>query len=339
MKLLVIGGTLFLGRHLVDAALDAGHEVTLFNRGRTNPDLYPGVEAIHGDRNGDLHLLDGRRWDAAIDTCGYLPAPVRAAAARLSDAVDHYTFVSSISVYADPPAPGADETAPVQQMDEEEAREFRPERYGALKVLCERAVEEELPGRALHVRSGLLVGPHDPTGRLPYWIERVAEGGELLAPGSPVRRVQLIHAADLAAWMIRMAEGRHAGTFNVTGPDHALTMGELLDAIRRVVGGDASFTWAAESFLLAQGVAPWTELPLWLPEEANGMLAVSIDRALAAGLRFRPLEETIRDTRAWMRAGWGVGGLASGIELRSGLGRDREAHLLRELRGAAGPLP
>jgi 2'-hydroxyisoflavone reductase len=329
VKLLVIGGTLFLGRHLVDAALAAGHEVTLFNRGRTNPELYPDVESIRGDRTTDLRLLAGRRWDAVIDTCGYLPGVVRASAAALRESVEQYTFVSSISVYADPVVAGSDESAPVQEMDEADAAEFAPERYGALKVLCERAVEEQLPGRTLNVRAGLLVGPYDQTMRLAYWIRRVADGGEVLAPGSPDRQVQLVDVRDMAEWMLRMAESRRAGTFNLTGPERTLRMARLLESIRRVTGGEARFTWVPDEFLVAQGAAPWTEIPLWLPEEWNGTLAVDIGRALAEGLAFRPLEETLRDTLAWMATGAGATGkLASGLELRPGLSREREAELL-----------
>ena len=229
MKILLIGGTLFLGRHIVDAALAAGHQVTLFNRGRTNPELYPELDGLRGDRASDLHLLDGGRWDAVIDTCGYLPHVVRASAERLRDRSEHYTFISSASVYADPVAPGADEQAPLQTLDESQAREFRPENYGALKALCEQVLAETMPGRALVVRSGLLAGPHDQTGRLPYWIGRLAEGGAVLTPGSRERRVQLIQARDLADWILRMAEARRVGTFNVTGPRTRLTMGDVLD--------------------------------------------------------------------------------------------------------------
>jgi 2'-hydroxyisoflavone reductase len=330
VRLLVIGGTLFLGRHLVDAALAAGHEVTLFNRGRTNPELYPGLDAIRGDREADLRLLVGRRWDAAIDTCGYLPRVVRASARALRDRVEHYTFVSSASVYADPPRPGADEGAAVQTVDEALAGEFAPERYGALKALCEREVEEALPGRALMVRAGLLVGPHDRTGRLPYWIRRLADGGEVIAPGSPGRQVQLVDARDAAEWMLRMAERRRGGTFNVSGPEGMLTMGGLLDAIAAATRSEARLTWVAEAFLLAQEVAPWTELPIWLPEEWNGILSLSIRRALAEGLAFRPLEETIRDTFTWMESGGGgPGALTSGMKLPPALSREREAALLR----------
>ena len=330
MRLLILGGTLFLGRHLVDAALERGHEITLFNRGRTNPGLYPELETILGDRSTDLALLEGRSWDAVVDTSGYLPGVVRASAELLRDAVEHYTFISSISVYANPMVPGADESAPVQEIDEELIHDFKPERYGALKARCERAVEETLPGRTLNVRSGLLAGPHDPTGRLPYWIGRIEQGGEVLAPGSPERQVQLIHARDMAEWVLRMAEARQAGTFNVTGPDTPLTMGSLLSTIVEVTGSDSVLTWVPESFLLERGVAPWTELPLWLPEELNGMMSVDIDKARQAGLAPRPVAELVRDTMRWLYSHPApTGTLASGVT-PAGLSRERESQLLSE---------
>ena len=185
MDLLILGGTRFLGRHLVEAALGDGHRVTLFNRGLSNPDLFPEVETINGDRDGDISVLQGRCWDAAIDTCGYVPRVVRASAGLLADAVDHYTFVSSISVYSDAIGPGADEDAPVEELEDPGVEEVTGETYGGLKALCERAAEEEMPGRVLNVRPGLISGPHDPTDRITYWPRRVAAGGEVLAPDRP----------------------------------------------------------------------------------------------------------------------------------------------------------
>lgn len=337
MKLLVLGGTLFLGRHLVDAALAAGHEVTLFNRGRTNPDLFPEVEKLRGDRAAELHLLDGRRWDAVVDTCGYLPGVVRASAMRLRDSVEHYTFISSISVYADPVASGATEEAPLHELDPALADAFDAERYGGLKALCERAVAETFPGRSLIVRSGLLAGPHDPTGRLPYWIDRVSEGGELLATAPPERRIQLIHARDMSDWIVRMAEARHGGAFNVTGPASPYTMAGLLEAIGAVTGAPFRPTWVSEEFLVAEGVTPWTELPLWVPEEWGGVMDVRVERAVEAGLALRALEDTVRDTFDWMRSGSGtIGALTSGMKLGATLSRDREASLLTTWRAQGG---
>ena len=205
MDVLIMGGTGFLGRHLVEAALGEGHRVTLFNRGSSAPDLFPDVETIKGDRELDLSALSGRRWDAAIDTCGYVPRVVRASARLLADAVDHYTFVSSISVYPDAMEPGSDEDAPVQELLDPTVEEVTAKTYGGLKAICEQAAEEEMPGRVLNVRPGLISGPHDPTDRFTYWPRRISAGGEVLAPDSPERQVQFIDVRDLAAWIVRMS--------------------------------------------------------------------------------------------------------------------------------------
>lgn len=303
MRILVLGGTLFLGRHLVEAALARGDEVTLFNRGRTNPELFPQVESLRGDRDGDLAALRGRSWDAVIDPSARVPRWVRMTGELLADAVEHYVFISSGSVYADTSRPGVDESAPVHTIADETVEEITdPETYGALKVLCERAAEELMPGRVLSVRAGLIVGPYDPTGRFTYWVHRIGLGGDVLAPEPREQPVQLIHARDLADWILDMAEGRRAGVFNVTGPSEPLTSEELLDACVDATSSDARLVWVGEGFLVDRGVQPWSELPLWLAPSRNpgdaGFLGMDVSRALAAGLRFRPLGETIRDTLA-----------------------------------------
>src|SRR5919107_753483 len=243
MDLLILGGTGFLGRHLVEAALGDGHRVTLFNRGLSGPGLFPEAETIVGDRDGDLSSLRGRRWDAAIDTCGYVPRVARASAGLLADAVDHYTFVSSISVYRDDIGPGADEDAPVQELEDPAVEEVTGETYGGLKALSERAAEEEMPGRVLNVRPGLISGPHDPTDRFTYWPRRISAGGDVLAPDRPELRVQFIDVRDLAAWMIAMSAGQQTGTFNATGPAYELRMGKLLEECEAAGGGDARLVW------------------------------------------------------------------------------------------------
>jgi len=329
MKLLIIGGTRFLGRALVEEAGAAGHVVTLFNRGQSNPNLYPDVEQIHGDREGELGALRGRHWDAVIDTCGYVPRVVRAAATFLSAAVDHYTFISTLSVYAEPLPVGADETAPVGSLADESVEEITGETYGPLKALCERAATEAMDGRALHVRSGLIVGPHDPTDRFTYWPARVARGGEVLAPVGPDYGVQFIDVRDLARWTLRATEARLTGPFNVTGPRRPLAMGELLETSRAVSGSDARFTWVDETFLLERQVAPFTELPLWVPADAAGFNAFRIDRALAAGLNHRPAAETVRDTLAWAAS------RPADYAWRNGLPAEREAELLRDWHAAS----
>jgi 2'-hydroxyisoflavone reductase len=302
MKLLILGGTIFLGRHLVEAALARGHEVTLFNRG-TRPLPWPDVEQLIGDRDidvaGGLDALDGRRFDAVVDTSGYVPRLVGASAAKLADAVEHYTFVSSVSVYRDLSATGIAESGALKTMDDPTDENVMAN-YGALKALCERAAEAAMPGRCLHVRAGLIVGPFDETGRFAYWLRRVAEGGEVLAPGRPDRPIQFIDVRDLVQWIVAMAEDRRAGTYNATGPAERLTMEDLLVACRSASGSDAHWTWVDDAFLVEQGVVPFTNLPLWLPPEVNGLLEVDVSKAMADGLRCRPLASTIADTMAWL---------------------------------------
>ncbi len=292
MNLLILGGTRFLGRHIVEAALHAGHEPLLFNRGRQAPGLFPGVRELRGDRDGDISALSGLAVDAVIDTSGYRPAQMQLYRA-LAD-VGHCVFVSTISVYRGfPPGQAYDETAPVWDSGEH---------YGALKARCEETLEALLPGRVAHVRPGLIVGPHDPTGRFTYWPWRVAQGGEVLAPGRPERPVQWIDARDLASWCVQLAESRRAGVFNAVGPAVPTGMADMLEACRRAAGSQAVFRWQPDDVLLKAGVTPWTGLPLWIPEsdpDSGGMLLARNERALAAGLLLRPIEQTAADTFRW----------------------------------------
>ena len=307
MNVLILGGTIFLGRHLVDAALTLGHQVTLFNRGQHNPHLYPNaqypyIEQLRGDRDGGLDALKGRTWDAVVDTCGYVPRLVGASADLLADAVDHYTFISTLSVYHNFKVAGIREEAAVGTLEDETVEAVTAGAsgtYGPLKALCEQAAEAAMPGRVLNVRAGLLVGPHDPTDRFTYWPVRVARGGDILAPPTPDAQVQFIDARDLAGWVIRMAEQKNAGIYNVTGPATRLTFEPFLAACKAAIGSDATFTWASERFLAEHGVRPWMHLPLWLPEEMRGMLQVDTAKATGVGLTFRALTETIADTLAW----------------------------------------
>jgi len=328
MKLLILGGTVFVGRHLVEAALAHNHDVTLFNRGQHNAGLFPDMETLHGDRDGGLDPLKGRRWDAVVDTCGYVPRVVRASADLLSGAVDHYTFISSISVYRDVSRPGVDESGAVGTLEDTTTEEVTGDTYGPLKALCEQAVEEAMPGRTLVVRPGLIVGPHDPTDRFTYWPHRVARGGDTLAPGRPDQPVQFIDARDLAAWTLRMVEARHTGIYNATGPADPLTMGGLLDVCNRELGGTARFVWVDEPFLLREEVGPWIELPLWIPDEMDmrGQSAIDCRKAIAAGLTLRPLAETVRDTLAWDAT------RPADTARAAGLRPEREAELLDKWR-------
>jgi 2'-hydroxyisoflavone reductase len=327
MQLLIIGGTRFLGRALVEAALAAGHKVTLFNRGQSNPDLFPNLEQLRGNRDGELDVLKGRRWDAVIDTCGYVPRVVRAAAEMLATAVDHYTFISTISVYADFATIGIHEQSPLGTLADETVEEITGDTYGPLKVLCEQAVDAAMGMRALHVRAGLIVGPHDPTDRFTYWPVRVARGDEILAPGNPEQAVQFIDVRDIAAWTVRATEQRLTGPFNVTGPDHRLSLRTLLETCQRVSRCEANFTWVSEKFLQENDVAPFSEMPLWVPAEAAGMEMVNCAKAMAAGLAIRPLTTTVRDTLDWHAA------RPAGHPWRAGLTPEREAELLSAWRG------
>jgi nucleoside-diphosphate-sugar epimerase len=323
MRLLILGGTLFLGRHLTEAALARGHAVTLFNRGLHNTDLFPGVEKLRGDRDGDLTALEGGRWDAAIDVHGRVPRIVRASAALLAPAVGHYTFISTTSVYGDQRIRDMDENAPLATIADPTVEDPTGPNYGPLKALCERAVAAALPGRALIVRPGLIVGPHDPTNRFTYWPRRAAQGGDVLAPGAPEQSLRfIVDVRDLAAWIVRMAEAGATGVFNAKGPDYPLTMGGLMETCKTVSGSDARFVWVDEQFLLDRQVGPWMDLPLWLPAGMGALHTARSDKAYRAGLTFRPIAETVRDTLAWDAT------LPPDAERRAGMARDCEAALL-----------
>lgn len=328
MKLLILGGTVFLGRHIVESALARGHTVTLFNRGQHNPELFPEAEKLRGERDGGLAALNGRTWEAVIDTCGYVPRLVRASAEALAGSVEHYTFISSLSVYADTSQPGLDESARVGQLvdADKSVEQITGETYGPLKALCEQAAENALPGRLLTVRAGLIVGPHDPTDRFTYWPVRVARGGEVLAPGDPESPVQFVDVRDLADWIVKMAEVRQAGVFNATGPDYVLPMRQLLETCQRVSGVPSNLIWVNDKFITDQGVQPWMEMPLWIPESdesAAGFSAFNCDKAMATGLAFRPLADTVRDTLAWAAT------RPPEHPWRAGLSAEREAEVLK----------
>src|SRR5438552_16834739 len=286
VRILVLGGTLFLGRHIVEAALARGHDVVLCNRGKHNPHLFSHIETLRGDRDGDLVALRGRRFETVIDPSGYRPEHVRAVTDVLGGAIAHYLFISSLSVYRDfPPHRSFDEDAPLAEGDQG---------YGALKARCEDMLEEALPGRVARVRPGLIVGPHDPTDRFTYWPRRVARGGSVLAPGRPERPVQLVDVRDLAEWCVRGAEQCRVGVFNAVGPRSTLTMGQLLEGCAAVTESVTRFIWMPDEDLLAAGVKPWTELPLWIrgsDSGGGGMLLPATRRGAASGLTFRPLAD------------------------------------------------
>lgn len=301
MNILILGGTRFLGRHLVNSALARGHAVTLFNRGQSNPGLYSQLETILGDREKDLNLLAGRRWDAVIDTCGYVPRAVGLSAGALREVAGGYVFISSISVYEDFSKIGITEEDPVGKLEDESVEDITGDSYGPLKALCEKTVEAAFPGRALVIRPGLIVGAYDPTDRFTYWPVRVAIGGDILAPEGPEAPVQIIDARDLAEFTLHLIEQKAAGVYHVTGPDYPLTLGEVINVSRDISGSQIHIHWAPNDFLEQHKVEPWSDLPVWFPDtpENIGFSRVSVSKAVAAGLTFRPLAETVRDTLDW----------------------------------------
>jgi 2'-hydroxyisoflavone reductase len=323
--LLILGGTRFLGPEIVDAAKASGWTITLFNRGKTNPGLFPDLEKLQGDRNGDLKSLAGRTFDAVIDTSGYVPRQVRDAAALLGkQGAKQYVFVSSISVYASLGKPGVDETAPVAVLKDPTVEKVTEETYGGLKALCEAAAEAAMPGRATNVRPGLIVGPNDGTDRFTYWPVRVAKGGEVLAPNRPEDPVEVIDVRDLAAWIVRTIDTKTFGVFNATSAP--IKVGDMLEACKAASGSDARFTWVSAAFLKAQKVEEWSDMPAWTSPEGDdaGGGLVSNARAVAKGLTFRPLRTTAKDTLDW----WRKQPAERTAKLKSGLGEEREKAIL-----------
>jgi nucleoside-diphosphate-sugar epimerase len=328
MKILILGGTKFLGRYLVDAAMAAGHEVTLFNRGKTNPTLFPNVETILGDREQDVDRLAGREWDAVIDVAGYLPRIVRLSAEALKGSVKKYVFISSISVYSEFSKIGINEEDPVGKLEDETIEEITGETYGPLKVLCEKTVQEIYGDRALIVRPGLIVGPYDPTDRFTYWPMRVKRGGDMITPDKPQTPIQIIDVRDLSEFIIKLIEEGASGIYNATGPDYELMIGEFLDICRVVSGSVATFHWASVEFLKEHEVAPWSDMPVWIPDtvEDAGFSRVDVSKAINAGLKFRPLDDTVRDTIQWAET------RPEDHEWRAGLNPTKEQILLSLLK-------
>ncbi|MEL6180234.1 MAG: NAD-dependent epimerase/dehydratase family protein, partial [Myxococcota bacterium] len=320
MRLLILGGTRFVGRHMASLALERGYDLTLFNRGQSHPDLFPQATHLRGDREGDLDALADGRWDVVIDTCGYLPRVVRKSAERLRGAVEHVVFISTISVYASSAEP-RDESSPLCTLDDPQTEAITGDTYGGLKVLCEEVCQEVFAGRALIIRPGLIVGPHDPTDRLTYWPHRLQQGGSILVPplATPT---QWIDARDLAAWTLDCCEARQTGVYNATGPANPWTLDTFFTACQRAVGEpELSLHPASEAWLLEHEVGAFVELPLWIPKASWGMLQVDISRALAAGLQLRPPQTTLQDTLAWSNT-------RPEHTWKAGLSREREAELL-----------
>ncbi len=327
MNLLIIGGTKFLGLHLVNEAIRRGHEVTIFNRGTVESSLLPdSVEYLVGDRDGNLSALEGRKWDAVIDTCGYVPRIVKQSAQLLSTACDQYAFISSISVYNDF-SKEIDEGSEVGTLKDESIEEVTGETYGPLKALCEKEVKSFFPEGALIIRPGLIVGPNDPTDRFTYWPVRVANGGNVLVPDSD-HPVQFIDVRDLAAFTLTLLEEKKVGTYNVTGPKEQLRFKEFLEECKRTTKSDATFTAVSNDFLQEQKVGYWMELPLYIPESDETMksfLTVPIQKAISDGLQIRSLSVTIEDTVAWDRTR-----NISVDDRKAGLHPQKEAEVLKK---------
>lgn len=334
MSILILGGTGFTGPFQVKYALERGHKVTVFNRGKTHPGEAPKeVEQLIGDRNGQLDALKNRKWDVVIDNPTSVPVWVRDVAQVLKGNVDRYVFISTISVYADTSKANTDEGAPLAKYTGEDAmKESRDSiiaskfmLYGPLKALAEQEAEKWFPKQTLIIRPGLIVGPRDETDRFSYWPVRIDRGGEVLAPGEPSDPVQFIDGRDLAEWTIRMVEKRETGAYNATGPDKTLGVGAMLEGIKAANKSNANFTWVNTEFLEAQKVSPWSDMPVWVPPqgEEGGMGRISIKRALAKGLTFRPLADTARDTLAWFKAQ-----PPERQKLKAGISPEREAEVL-----------
>ncbi len=332
LRMLILGGTGFIGPAQVEYALSRGHTVTLFNRGRTNPSLFPGVEKLVGDRNapdGYDALKGNREWDVVIDNPTTYPRWVRGAADALAGRTKHYMYVSTISVFSDFSRPGMDEDGPLNPPGDPDATAMTPQgpaSYGSLKVRSEMDARERFGANVTVVRPGLIVGPGDLSDRFSYWPVRVQKGGEILAPGTPDDPTQYVDARDLSQWMIRLAEDRVMGTFNATGPRTPTNIAEMLYGIKAVTGGNARFTWVDADFLQAQRVSAWSEMPVWQPARGRtaGFMSIDCSKAYAAGLTFRPLAVTVKDTLDWYH----TRPAEQQERLRAGIAPEKEAQVL-----------
>ena len=306
LRILILGGTGYLGPSTIEAAQARGHKVSMFNRGKTRPELFPNVEKLHGDRDPKkdegLKALEQGEWDVVIDNSGYYPRMVGASAELLAKRAKRYIYISSISAYKDPNPENGDETAPLATMPDPtlETMGKQYEYYGALKALCEQAAEKAFAGRACIVRPGFIVGPDDPSGRFTYWPVRFDKGGEVAVPGAPTDPVSVIDVRDLGEWLVKLAEDGTVGQFNACGPEKRMAWGRVVEACRKAASAAATPLWMdAEWLSKQQGV----DFPIWAPYsgETKGFHTWSNARALKAGLRFRPVEQTVKDTLAWYK--------------------------------------
>jgi len=335
LRILILGGTGFIGPHQVRYALERGHKLTLFNRGRRPKDWPAPVEELVGDRNtGDLGALEGREWDVCIDNPTTLPFWVRDAGRVLKGRVKQYVFISTLSVYGGEKEPGQDESAPLAPYKGKDAMKETQETlradvetlYGPLKALSEQEAGRWFPGQTTIVRPGLIVGPGDESDRFTYWPVRLDRGGEVLAPGDGKDPVQLVDARDLAEWTIRLVESGTLGVFNAMGPQRELTMGAMLEGVRGAVGSKATLTWVPADFLDQQKVSAWGDMPTWVPGTGDtaGFSRRSNEKAVAAGLEFRSIATTAKDTLAW----WKAQPAERRARMRAGIAAEREAQVL-----------
>jgi 2'-hydroxyisoflavone reductase len=323
MRILVLGGTRFIGRVFIEIALARGHELTYFHRGQTALGLFPQAQEVLGDRAGDLKLLGDQSWDAVLDTSGYVPRIVQESACYLASRVGQYIFISSISVFADFKQVGMAEDAPLGHLEEETIEEINDETYGPLKVLCEKTIQRSFPHNSLIIRPGLIVGPFDSTDRFTYWVRRGASGGEILAPAPPDQPIQIIDVRDLMGWTLEKIEAGTMGIFNATGPNAPLKMRQLLAECMARANHPVHLIWVDEQFLSDQDVQPWSDLPLWVPGDENtGLFTIDCSKAFSAGLVPRPLQETILASLDWDRA------RDPTVDLKAGLSSDRETQLI-----------
>jgi len=332
LKVLILGGTGFIGPHFVEILRAGGHEITLFNRGRSNPGLFPDIETLIGDRDGKIDALEGHQWNVVIDDSGYLPRQVQLTADLLKDQVQHYIFISSISAYGDFPKAGLDEDDGLAQLKDPTVEEITGETYGGLKALCEQVVERVYGSRCAVMRPSYVVGPGDPTDRFTYWPVRVARGGEVLAPGSAGHPIQFIDVRDLAEFVVRCIEHKTFGVFNATGPDRTVTIGELLESCKEASKSDATFTWVPAEFLEKHNVSAWQDMPVWVPStgDSAGFHRVKYQKAAQAGMTFRPLMTTVEDTLKWFK------GLPKERQekLKAGIASEREKVVLAAWKAA-----
>lgn len=330
LKILFLGGTGFLGPHTINYAVARGHDITLFNRGRSKEELFPELESIVGNRDpkidSGLEGLKGKKWDCVIDTSGYVPRIVNASSKLLSKHCDHYLFISSISVYSEFAKVGLDESSAVGKLEDTKTESVNGETYGPLKAYCEQAAEKNFKGRTTVIRPGLIVGPRDRTDRYTYWPVRVAQGGEVLAPGDGKDFVQYIDARDLGAFIVHCLEQKSMGIFNATSPIADETTLDMLNHCKQAVSSDATFTWADADFLESQDVQPWSGMPVWVPRkgEMGGLSQINVEKAQKQGLVFRPRKETVQDTLNW----YGKLSEARRKKLRAGISRDKESEVL-----------